>query len=309
MYKAFRLGLLLGLTAMLSACAGLAPRTATELPTDLPPNRLLTDLPFHAQDDYQCGPAALSMMLGQRGIEIAPAQLTGRVYLPERKGSLQVEMVAAAREQGLLVYPLAGELDAILRELDDGNAVLVMQNLAFDWYPQWHYAVAVGYDLNTRELILHSGLNARQREPFSVFMRTWDRAERWARVAVPPGRIPATAEPLPYLAAAADLEQVGQTASASKAYQAAAERWPDQPAALLGMGNIAWNGGQQAEAIEHFSELVRRFPNYPAGWNNLATGMQEMGCDAAAEQVRSCAAASLEDNQQAAPDCMIPVCR
>ncbi|WVM93376.1 hypothetical protein ULG90_05290 [Halopseudomonas pachastrellae] len=50
----------------------------------------------------------------------------------------------------------AGELDAILRELDDGNAVLVMQNLAFDWYPQWHYA-AVGYDLNTRELILHSG--------------------------------------------------------------------------------------------------------------------------------------------------------
>ena len=309
MYKAFRLGLLLGLTAMLSACAGLAPRTATELPTDLPPNRLLTDLPFHAQDDYQCGPAALSMMLGQRGIEIAPAQLTGRVYLPERKGSLQVEMVAAAREQGLLVYPLTGELDAILRELDDGNAVLVMQNLAFDWYPQWHYAVAVGYDLNTRELILHSGLNARQREPFSVFMRTWDRAERWARVAVPPGRIPATAEPLPYLAAAADLEQVGQTASASKAYQAAAERWPDQPAALLGMGNIAWNGGQQAEAIEHFSELVRRFPSYPAGWNNLATGMQEMGCDAAAEQVRSCAAANLEDNQQAAPDCMIPVCR
>lgn len=309
MYKAFRLGLLLGLTAMLSACAGLAPRTATELPTDLPPNRLLTDLPFHAQDAYQCGPAALSMMLGQRGIEIAPAQLTGRVYLPERKGSLQVEMVAAAREQGLLVYPLAGELDAILRELDDGNAVLVMQNLAFDWYPQWHYAVAVGYDLNTRELILHSGLNARQREPFSVFMRTWDRAERWARVAVPPGRIPATAEPLPYLAAAADLEQVGQTVSAGKAYQAAAERWPDQPAALLGMGNIAWNGGQHAEAIEHFSELVRRFPNYPAGWNNLATGMQEMGCDAAAEQVRSCAAANLEDNQQAAPDCMIPVCR
>ena len=231
MYKAFRLGLLLGLTAMLSACAGLAPRTATELPTDLPPNRLLTDLPFHAQDAYQCGPAALSMMLGQRGIEIAPAQLTGRVYLPERKGSLQVEMVAAAREQGLLVYPLAGELDAILRELDDGNAVLVMQNLAFDWYPQWHYAVAVGYDLNTRELILHSGLNARQREPFSVFMRTWDRAERWARVAVPPGRIPATAEPLPYLAAAADLEQVGQTASASKGRTDHVRRISERPRA------------------------------------------------------------------------------
>ena len=306
MYKAMRLGLLLGLTAMLSACAGLAPRTTPDLPTDLPPNRLLTDLPFHAQDAYQCGPASLSMLLGQRGIQISPEQLKGRVYLPERQGTLQVEMVAAAREQGLLVYPLAPELDAILRELDDGNAVLVMQNLAFDWYPQWHYAVAVGYDLNTQELILHSGLNARQREPFALFMRTWERAEHWARVAVPPDRIPASAEPLPFLAAAADLEQLGQTDNAAKAYQAAAERWPDQPAALLGQGNIAWNNGQQAEAIEHFSELVRRFPEYPAGWNNLATGMQEMGCDAAAEQVRACAT----DSQSASDgSCMIPVCR
>ncbi|WVM88786.1 hypothetical protein UMZ34_22970 [Halopseudomonas pachastrellae] len=33
---------------------------------------------------------------------------THRPRVPaERKGSLQVEMVAAAREQGLLVYPLA----------------------------------------------------------------------------------------------------------------------------------------------------------------------------------------------------------
>ena len=54
-----------------------------------------------------------------------PVQLS----LPERQGSLQVEMIAAAREQGLLVYPLAPELGAILREIDAGNAVLVMQNL------------------------------------------------------------------------------------------------------------------------------------------------------------------------------------
>ena len=41
----------------------------------------------------------------------------------------------------------------------------------------------------------------------------------------------------------------------------------------------------------------------------MPTGMQEMGCDTAAQQVRSCAAASLEDSQAAATDCLIPVCR
>lgn len=311
MYRAIRLALALGLTALLSACAGLTPTSPQSIPDDLPPNRLLTNLPFHAQDEYQCGPAALSMLLGQRNIAAAPDQLKDRVYLPERKGSLQVEMVAAAREQGLLVYPLAPELKAILREVDAGNAVLVMQNLAFGWYPQWHYAVVVGYDLNTQDLILHSGLNARQREPFGLFLRTWQRADNWAVVAMPAGTLPATAEPLRYLKAAADLEQVGQTASAEAAYRQASERWTDQPAPLLGLGNIAWNDGRQSEAVDHFSELVRRFPEYQAGWNNLATGMEAMGCNEAAAQVRACAAEQQENATEIGSEatCPIPVCR
>lgn len=311
MYRAIRLALALGLTALLSACAGLTPTSPQSIPDDLPPNRLLTNLPFHAQDEYQCGPAALSMLLGQRNIAAAPDQLKDRVYLPERKGSLQVEMVAAAREQGLLVYPLAPELKAILREVDAGNAVLVMQNLAFGWYPQWHYAVVIGYDLNTQDLILHSGLNARQREPFGLFLRTWQRADNWAVVAMPAGTLPATAEPLRYLKAAADLEQVGQTASAEAAYRQASERWTDQPAPLLGLGNIAWNDGRQSEAVDHFSELVRRFPEYQAGWNNLATGMEAMGCNEAAAQVRACAAEQQENATEIGSEatCPIPVCR
>src|SRR5690606_10209229 len=140
--------------------------------------------------------------------------LVARVYLPARKGSLQVEMVAAAREQGLLVYPLRPELGAVLEELAAGNPVLVMQNLALDWLPQWHYAVAVGYDLDRQTLLLHSGLHALQATPFDVFVRTWARADYWARLTLPAGRLPASAEPLAYLRAASDLEQTGQLASA-----------------------------------------------------------------------------------------------
>lgn len=118
------------------------------------------------------------MVLNHRGLPDSPDELKDRVYIPERKGTLQVELVSASRERDLLVYPVAGELKAVMTQVDAGNPVLVMQNLAFNWFPQWHYAVVVGYDLEKREMIVHSGLSEAQREPFKVFMRTWDRADR-----------------------------------------------------------------------------------------------------------------------------------
>lgn len=260
---------------------------ATEL-AHLPDRILLQDVPFHAQDAYQCGPASLAMVLNHRGVAASPDELKDRVYLPERKGTLQVEMISAARERDLLVYPLDKDLQAILTELAAGNPVLVMQNLAFNWYPQWHYAVVVGYDLNAREMLVHSGLNKAQREPFHVFMRTWSRADYWARVMLPPGQLPATARPLTYLRAASDLEQTGRLHSAEAAYRSAVEQWPDQPTARFGLGNTLWAGDKRPAALEQFQQLVNDFPDFQPGWNNLATGLELSGCASAAAAARQC---------------------
>lgn len=293
---------LLGLTALLSACAG----RPIGLPSQedfagLPVKHELQQVPFYAQDAYQCGPAALAMMLNHRGIAATPEALKDRVYIPERKGTLQVELVAAGRERDLLVYPLARRLVDVIAEVNAGNPVLVMQNLAFDWLPQWHYAVVVGYDLVNREMIVHSGLNEARREPFEVFMRTWQRADRWAVVMLPPGQLPVTAEPLHYLLAASDLEQTGRLDSAAASYQSALEQWPDQAAARFGLGNVAWAQGQQKEAIAHFRLLVEQFPELKAGWNNLAFALEAAGCPTAAEAAQVCSAANKQQ-------CPIPAC-
>lgn len=285
-----RLTALLGLAALLSACAGrppVLPDTA-EL-AHLPHQVLLPQVPFHPQDEYQCGPASLAMVLNHRDITATPDTLKDRVYLPERHGTLQVEMVSAARERDLLVYPLEKKLDAILSELDAGNPVLVMQNLAFNWYPQWHYAVVIGYDLPAQQMIVHSGLNAAQREPFNVFMRTWSRADYWARVMLPPGQLPATAEPLSYLRAASDLEQTGRLESAKRAYQSATAQWPDQPGARFGLANTHWAMDDRQAAIADFQQLVNDFPSFQPGWKNLATGLELAGCPAKANRARECA--------------------
>lgn len=302
------------LMLLLTACAGQqAYLPANEFLQQLPPRVTIGQVHFYAQDDYQCGPASLAMLLSQRGFSDTLASLRERVYIPARKGSLQVEMVAAAREHGLLVYPLAANLQTLLSELAAGNPVLVMQNLAFNWYPQWHYAVVVGYDLTTQELILHSGTNQAEREPFSLFMRLWDRAERWAVIALPPDQLPATAEPLVYLRAASDLEQSGQLESARRAYATALHAWPDQSAARLGLGNVAWAEKKPELAVAQFRRLVRDFPELKAGWNNLAVALEAVGCTHAARLASACA------NDETAPDnplqaadqspiCTIPAC-
>ena len=303
---------LLGLTALLSACAG--------RPIDIPPPEAFADLsakrqleqvPFYAQDAYQCGPAALAMVLNHRGKPATPEALKDRVYIPERKGTLQVELVSAGRERDLLVYPVAGKLESVMAEVDAGNPVLVMQNLAFNWLPQWHYAVVIGYDLASKEMIVHSGLNQAQREPFKVFLRTWQRADRWAVVMLPPDQLPATAEPLPYLRAASDLEQTGRLDSAALAYQSAMQHWPEQAAARFGMGNVAWAQGRRGEAVEHFRTLTSEFPELQAGWNNLAYGLETTGCPLAAEKARACATA-MQNNSSSAPAhvlvCQVPAC-
>jgi len=61
----------------------------------------------------------------------------------------------------------------------------VLQNLALDWVPMWHYAVVVGYDLAADEIVLRSGRTKRQVMAMPTFERTWKRSRFWAMVTVP----------------------------------------------------------------------------------------------------------------------------
>src|SRR3990167_1837018 len=71
-------------------------------PWQLPQQMELDEVQFYQQDVYQCGPASLAMVLDAGGVKVTPQELTPQVYLPGREGSLQVEMLAATRRNGLL---------------------------------------------------------------------------------------------------------------------------------------------------------------------------------------------------------------
>ena len=242
----------------------------------LPQRVELDGVPFHAQADFQCGPAALAMVLGAAGKPIEPDALRPQVYLPGRQGSLQVEMLAAARRNGFVAIELKPRVSDLLVEIAAGNPVVVLQNLALDWYPVWHYAVAVGYDLEANSITLRSGSERRNEMPLGAFERTWRRSGHWAMLALPPGRIPASVPAADYLNAVARLERAGSFESAQAAYEQALERWPADLTALIGLGNVAYQVGDLEAAERAFRRATLAHPLSAAAHNNLAQALLEL---------------------------------
>jgi hypothetical protein len=272
---------------LLAACARaplLPPQSAL-----LPERVELTQVPFFAQSDYQCGPAALATMLTQRGVDTSPALLKERVYLPGREGSLQVELVAAARAHELLVYPVPPRLEALLQQVAAGNPVLVLQNLAFDWYPRWHFAVVVGYDRREGSLVLRSGTSKRWLTDFASFDNTWARSGRWAVLTLPADLLPADAQLLPWLKAASDLEQTGHLLTARQAYLSATQRWPQQPMGWFALANNSYAAGDRPGAEQALRASIEHAPSFAAGWFNLSQLLAEQGCAATASAAGVCA--------------------
>ena len=268
-------GVLVGLVLILAGCA--TPQMSTlqaRWPENLAAQVELTQVPFYPQEDFECGPAALAMAAGAAGVPVQPEALVEQVYLPGRKGSLQNDMLAATRRQGLLPYPLSPRLETLLREVAAGRPVLVFQNLALSVYPVWHYAVVIGFDRERNVLLLHSGRTRRMEMSLFTFERTWARANYWSMLALPPGQLPVTAEPATYAVAAAALERVNPQA-AQTAYAAALKRWPDDRAAALGIGNSAYALGQRDTAVQAYRAAVAQHPDFADAWNNLAQVLWE----------------------------------
>jgi len=269
---------LLSCAALIQGCASWTPQTkalAESRPEGVPGAHELTEVPFFAQSDYQCGPASLAMVMVAAGVKTTPDELVPEVYLPERKGSLQVEMLAAPRRHGLVSYQLAPSYADLIRELAAGTPVIILQNLGIK--EGWHYAVAVGYDWDNGMLQLRSGLNERQELPFAMNEMAWRRSGYWAMVAVPPGRIPASADEQRWLAAIAALERTGQSAAARTAYRTFLARWPANVNAAIGLANAHHALGELTEAERVLREAAKHAPDSVVVLNNLAQVLADQG--------------------------------
>jgi hypothetical protein len=274
--------------AGLSGCTTPKQSQAWLQATGEPEQFELLAVPFFPNQDLYCGPAALASMMAYRGDEVTPGELINRLFIPEKAGTLQIELMAVARQAGWLPYQIAGNLEALEEAVLAGYPVLVLQNLGLESVPRWHYAVVVGFDRRAGHWILRSENESRRLTKTGVFERTWARGGHWGIVLADPNKPPPFAQARSWFQRGFDLESVGQVAAAQAAYASGYQRWPEFLPFGLALLNHhydqqAWSAGDALLA-----QLWPQHSDSAQLWNNWAVWLNAQGCSSLAQQALQC---------------------
>jgi ABC-type bacteriocin/lantibiotic exporter with double-glycine peptidase domain len=140
--------------------------------------RVLGGVPFHPQQTYQCGPAALASVLNFWNVPVTPEEIAKDIYSPGARGTLNLDMAEYARNRGLRATASSAGIGDLRRSIDAGQPVIVLVDLGFWIYEKNHYMVAVGYSEDS--LIAHSGRESFKRIPVDDFLNSWEKTGFWA---------------------------------------------------------------------------------------------------------------------------------
>ena len=279
-----RYALVFMLALLVSACASSTKQVDQLLSssTSLPRSHRIDTVPFIDQAAGHCGPATLTMAMNWAGLDIDIADVTPLVYTPGSHGSFQSDMVGASRRLGMFAIPIEG-LANLLVEISSGHPVIVFENLALTWFPQWHYAVVYGYDLDKEIVMMHSGPEKDKTWDLRKFERSWKLGDYWGLVVVPPGTIVRSQTELAHVTAASGLEQVGKKEAALKAYRAILQQWPTSLASLIALSNEAFEARRYDRAVQYLADATRHHPTSAPAWHNYALAQQAAGRKAEAK--------------------------
>lgn len=165
----FKKVLLAAIAAVVIGCAGTQElkRPAEGL--------YIEGVPFLAQDEYMCGPAALASVIGYYGAGTGMDDVAKEVYSSKLKGTLPMDLLIFARQKGFEVKYYKGNLDDLKASLKRKEPLILFLNLGYSFYPVGHYVVAVGMDEGSSVVFAHSGMEKEQAYPMSELQEAWSK--------------------------------------------------------------------------------------------------------------------------------------
>jgi len=142
-------------------------------------------VPFYRQEENSCGPAALAGVASFWGQQVNVEQIKVKVYLPELRGTLPMDMERFMREAGFRTSSSSGTLDDLKTQVRKNVPVICLLDLGFSLYRRPHYITVIGFDDASRVIIAHDGVTANNVIGYEKFMKEWDRAGNWMLVVAP----------------------------------------------------------------------------------------------------------------------------
>jgi predicted double-glycine peptidase len=140
-------------------------------------NRIISNVPFYAQEDYQCGPASLAGVMNYWKIDVTPDDIAKEIYSKSAKGTLNIDMVIYPQRKGLIAEQYSGNMKDLKKNIDSGYPLVVLVDYGLWVFQSNHFMVVVGY--NEDGVIVNSGKDKGKFISEEDFIKTWEKTKFW----------------------------------------------------------------------------------------------------------------------------------
>jgi ABC-type bacteriocin/lantibiotic exporter with double-glycine peptidase domain len=151
-----------------------------------PGNHMIENVPFYAQERYQCGPASLAGVMNYWDANVSPEEIANVIYSESARGTLDIDMVMYAQKKGLAAQQYSGGLEDLRKNIEAGYPLVVLVDYGFSVYQRDHYMVVTGY--NDKGVIVNSGQVRSRFIQMKDFMGPWEKTEFWTLLVKPEGK-------------------------------------------------------------------------------------------------------------------------
>jgi len=152
-------------------------------PEDTQASHVILNVPFHPQEEFQCGPASLAGVLNHWNINVSPEEIASEIYSKSAKGTLNIDMGLYAEKRGLKARQYRGSFEDIKSKIDSGYPLIVLVDEGFLVYQKNHFMVVIGYQ--KEGLVANSGREQHKFIPVKDFLRSWERTKFWTLLITP----------------------------------------------------------------------------------------------------------------------------
>jgi len=236
----------------------------------------ISGVPFVEQKQNMCGPSAMASVMKYWGFNATQDEIASLTYLPQIKGTLNLDLENYAVNKGFWTESYKGSLADLRSKIDGNFPVIVLKQEGIAFLNKYHYIVVIGYNDKAEYVVAYTGTNKDQCLAYKSFLSEWQAADNWTLIVCPPDKISWKLSADECVRLGLLCERNGDFRLAVDAYNNALK---DQvrPDILFDLGNAYSQSGRLSRAISAYEEALKEYPDYADCLNNLACAYIEKG--------------------------------
>lgn len=166
-----------------AACGPAGPAALRAPRPPVPPAAYrISDVPLVEAHEGWCGPAALAAVLRFHGDDARAAEIADDIYLADRRGALNLDLLVWARRRGYEASAGEGSTVALMQTVVRDRPVICMIRRRGPLAGRNHFIVIRGYEDSGEVWLADTGDDREVRVAAADFERDWSSCGRWMLV-------------------------------------------------------------------------------------------------------------------------------